>query len=285
MKYTELGQTGMKISHLAFGASSLGSVFRATKENESIEAVEAAIEGGINFIDVSPYYGHYKAETVLGMALKRIPRDKYFLSTKVGRYGANGVNTWDYSAKRAVESVYESMERLNVEHIDLINVHDIEFANLEQVAKEILAYRCPRCGAAVLHRETVRQDTGCEALYAVDGDAQTLKALCMALEEEDELVSVFKTKYEEMLNQAVSHKNSRDYAAAKMYYENAAQAEGASESDKQAALQSAQQMDKLAKFKAETDATADKLYELSANNRVVNKEAFIKAGELIDKIS
>ena len=89
-------------------------------------------------------------------------------------------------------------------------------------------------------------------------------------------VSVFKTKYEEMLNQAVSHKNSRDYAAAKMYYENAAQAEGASESDKQVALQSAQQMDKLAKFKAETDATADKLYELSANNRVVNKEAFIK---------
>ena len=89
-------------------------------------------------------------------------------------------------------------------------------------------------------------------------------------------VSVFKTKYEEMVNQAVSHKNSRDYAAAKMYYENAAQSEGASESDKQAALQSAQQMDKLAKFKAETDATADKLYELSANNRVVNKEAFIK---------
>lgn len=89
-------------------------------------------------------------------------------------------------------------------------------------------------------------------------------------------VSVFKTKYEEMLNQAVSHKNSRDYAAAKMYYENAAQSEGASEGDKQAALQSAQQMDKLAKFKAETDATADKLYELSANNRVVNKEAFIK---------
>lgn len=89
-------------------------------------------------------------------------------------------------------------------------------------------------------------------------------------------VSVFKTKYEEMVNQAVSHKNSRDYASAKMYYENAAQAEGASESDMQAALQSAQQMDKLAKFKAETDAIADKLYELSANNRVVNKEAFMK---------
>ena len=94
----------MKISHLCFGASSLGSVFRSTKEAESIEAVEAAIEGGINFIDVSPYYGHYKAETVLGKALKRIPREKYYLSTKVGRYGKDGVNTWDYSAKRATES-------------------------------------------------------------------------------------------------------------------------------------------------------------------------------------
>ncbi len=71
MRYKELGKTGMKISHLCFGASSLGSVFRSTKEAESIEAVEVAIEGGINFIDVSPYYGHYKAETVLGMALSK----------------------------------------------------------------------------------------------------------------------------------------------------------------------------------------------------------------------
>ena len=117
----------MKISHISFGASSLGSVFRETNEKESFEAVEAAIEGGINFIDVSPYYGHYKAETVLGKALKNIPRDKYYLSTKVGRYGKDGVNTWDYSAKRVTDSVYESMERLGIDHIDLINVHDIEF--------------------------------------------------------------------------------------------------------------------------------------------------------------
>ena len=127
MRYTELGKTGMKISHLSFGASSLGSVFRETNLKESCEAVEAAIEGGINFIDVSPYYGHYKAETVLGQALKNIPRDKYFLSTKVGRYGKDGINTWDYSAQRVTDSVYESMERLGIDHIDLINVHDIEF--------------------------------------------------------------------------------------------------------------------------------------------------------------
>ena len=65
MKYTELGKTGLRVSSLSFGASSLGSVFHETKEAESIQAVETAIEGGINFIDVSPYYGHYKAETVL----------------------------------------------------------------------------------------------------------------------------------------------------------------------------------------------------------------------------
>ena len=133
----------MKISHLSFGASSLGSVFRETKEKESFEAVEAAIEGGINFIDVSPYYGHYKAETVLGKALRNIPRDRYFLSTKVGRYGKDGKNTWDYSAQRVTDSVYESMERLGIDFIDLINVHDIEFqaalpGGLQKVVDETL---------------------------------------------------------------------------------------------------------------------------------------------------
>ena len=127
MVYNEIGKTGMKVSNLGFGASSLGGVFHSIREEEGIEAVHTAVDNGINFIDVSPYYGHLKAETVLGKALKEIPHEKYYLSTKVGRYGKNGVNTWDYSAKRAQESVYESMERLNVDYIDLINVHDIEF--------------------------------------------------------------------------------------------------------------------------------------------------------------
>lgn len=138
MEYREIGRTGMKVSALSFGASSLGSVFRDTKESEAIAAVHTAVEMGMNFIDVSPYYGHYKAETVLGKALREIPRDRYYLSTKVGRYGKDGVNTWDYSGRRATESVYESMERLGVEHIDLINVHDIEFADLHQVVEETL---------------------------------------------------------------------------------------------------------------------------------------------------
>ena len=143
MIYNELGKTGMRVSNLGFGASSLGGVFHGIREEEGIRAVHVAVEGGINFIDVSPYYGHLKAETVLGKALREIPRDKYYLSTKVGRYGKDGVNSWDYSAKRATESGYESMERLSVDYIDLINVHDIEFqadmeGGLQRIVDETL---------------------------------------------------------------------------------------------------------------------------------------------------
>lgn len=138
MQKRKLGNTGLELSALSFGASSLGGVFHEIKETAAVNAVFTAIEGGLNFIDVSPYYGYYKAETVLGKALKELPRDKYYLSTKVGRYGRDGKNSWDYSGKRAKESVYESLERLNVDYIDIINVHDIEFADLNQVVNETL---------------------------------------------------------------------------------------------------------------------------------------------------
>ena len=143
MVYNEIGKTGMCVSNLGFGASSLGGVFHDIREAEGIEAVHTAVDNGINFIDVSPYYGHLKAEIVLGKALKEIPRDKYYLSTKVGRYGKDGKNYWDYSAERVTASVYESMERLNIDYIDLINVHDVEFqgdlpGGLQKIVDETL---------------------------------------------------------------------------------------------------------------------------------------------------
>ncbi|MDR1950690.1 MAG: aldo/keto reductase, partial [Bacteroidales bacterium] len=138
MDYREIGKTGMKVSSLSFGASSLGGVFHSLKEIDGIKAVHAAVDSGMNFIDVSPYYGFYKAETVLGKALLEIPREKYFLSTKVGRYGQDDVKSWDYSAKKSIESVYESMERLHIDYIDLINVHDVEFSDMNQVVNETL---------------------------------------------------------------------------------------------------------------------------------------------------
>lgn len=137
MQYRALGQTGLEISALSFGASSLGGVFREVDEAESIRAVHVSIERGINFIDVSPFYGLTRAETVLGKALKGIRREKYILATKVGRYGTE-MTDFDFSAQRVTASVDESLGRLGVGHIDLIHAHDIEFGSLDQVIGETI---------------------------------------------------------------------------------------------------------------------------------------------------
>ncbi len=138
MEYRLLGNTGLNISCLSFGASSLGGVFHDLSEKEGILTVHTAVDSGINFIDVSPYYGFTRAEIVLGKALKEIRRDKYYISTKVGRFGTDGKKSWDYSGERAIKSVEESMQRLNIDFIDLINVHDMEFSDLNQVINETL---------------------------------------------------------------------------------------------------------------------------------------------------
>jgi len=135
MKYRILGKTGLKVSVLGYGASPLGGVFREVTEAEGIRTVHAAIDLGINFIDVSPYYGLTRAESVLGKALKSIPRDKYCLATKVGRYGEA---QFDFSARRATASLEESLTRLNADHVDVIQCHDIEFGSLDQVVNETL---------------------------------------------------------------------------------------------------------------------------------------------------
>jgi L-galactose dehydrogenase len=135
MNTRTLGNTGLRVSVLSFGASSLGSVFRNIDEKEGIKTVHYCLDNGINFIDVSPYYGQTNAEIVLGKALKTIPRTRYILASKIGQY-AEG--EFDFSAKRTLQSFEESCMRLNVEYIDLLQCHDIEFADLNQVANETL---------------------------------------------------------------------------------------------------------------------------------------------------
>lgn len=93
------------------------------------------MKAGINFFDVSPYYGRTRAETVLGKALVQLPRDSFVVSTKVGRYDKA---TFDFSGERVTRSVEESMKRLGVSYIDIVQCHDIEFGDLDQVAKETI---------------------------------------------------------------------------------------------------------------------------------------------------
>ena len=114
MEMRSLGKTGLKVSALSFGASSLGGAFRDVDEADGIKAVYVSLDSGINFIDVSPFYGLTKAETVLGKALKGISRDKYFMATKCGRYG-HDPKDFDFSAKRVTASIDESLSRLGLD--------------------------------------------------------------------------------------------------------------------------------------------------------------------------
>src|SRR3954447_7218461 len=135
MHYRQLGRTGLNVPVLSFGGSSLGGAFRETDEGEAIRTVHVALELGMDFIDVSPYYGATKAETVLGKALKGVARDRYILATKVGQYGEG---EFDFSAARVARSLDESCARLGVDYIDLLQCHDIEFADLNQIVNETL---------------------------------------------------------------------------------------------------------------------------------------------------
>ncbi len=137
MEYRTLGRTGLKVSKLAFGGSSLGSVFRSIAEEDGIRTVHTALDHGINLIDTAPYYGATKAETVLGKALKGVARDRYLLATKVSRFGPN-IEDFDFSAQRVATSIEESLKRIGVDHIDFIQVHDMEFGDIRQIVKETI---------------------------------------------------------------------------------------------------------------------------------------------------
>jgi len=130
MRYHQLGRTNMMVSNISFGASSLGGVFRNIDERKAIDAVHVAIEHGVNYIDVAPAYGGTKAETVLGRALKGIPRSAFYISTKVGKSTAidnYGNDKFDYSADGIRYSLDESSKRIGVDFIDIVYLHDIEY--------------------------------------------------------------------------------------------------------------------------------------------------------------
>jgi L-galactose dehydrogenase len=122
MVYRQFGKTQRQVSAFSYGASALGGVFSsaAVDEEESVAVVRETIKLGVNLIDVAPWYGFGKAETVLGRALKGIPRQAYYLHTKVGRYEADIVKRFDFSYERTLKSIDESLERLGVAYIDTI---------------------------------------------------------------------------------------------------------------------------------------------------------------------
>jgi D-threo-aldose 1-dehydrogenase len=142
---TTLGKSTVAVSALGFGAASIGNLYKAVPDVQAEETIVAAWEAGIRYFDTAPHYGVGLAERRLGTVLSRYPREEYVLSTKVGRLlvpnpdGAdrtdidNGFDVpattrrvWDFSADGVRRSLDESMQRLGLDRIDVVLIHDPE---------------------------------------------------------------------------------------------------------------------------------------------------------------
>lgn len=130
-----LNGTDLDLSVLGFGASSIGAEFRKIDIQEAFRSVHTALECGMNYIDTATYYGRGMSECLLGQVLPDIPRDSYTLSTKLGRFAPTH---FDFSARRVAESVDLSLQRMRLEHLDIVFCHDIEFVDLDQIVNETL---------------------------------------------------------------------------------------------------------------------------------------------------
>jgi len=136
-----LGRSGVEVSELSFGAAGIGNLFTAVSDEQAYEAVDAAWAGGIRYFDTAPHYGIGLSERRLGAALRERPRAEYTVSTKVGRLleptGAGGDDladgfavpathrrVWDFSADGVRRGLDASLERLGLDHVDVVYLHD-----------------------------------------------------------------------------------------------------------------------------------------------------------------
>merc|ERR1711935_530989 len=140
MTYRRLGETDMVVSTLSLGTSSFSGMYRDEAEDDlSVKIVHEALSKGMNLIDSAPWYGQGRAEEVLGRALTDIPRKSYYVATKVGRYETNVGEMFDFSVEKVLKSVDDSLDKLGLDYIDLLQVHDIEFCvSLEQIVNFVL---------------------------------------------------------------------------------------------------------------------------------------------------
>jgi len=121
MVYRSLGRTGVQVSPLCLGAMNFGG---PTNEAESIAIIDAAIDGGINFIDTANVYNAGESERIVGEALKRNgKRDEIVLATKVHGVVGPGPNDRGVSRYHIIKAAEDSLRRLQTDHIDLYQIH------------------------------------------------------------------------------------------------------------------------------------------------------------------
>jgi L-galactose dehydrogenase len=135
MKYHKLGARGPVVSAVSLGTSPLGGMFGVADESAALSTVRRAVDVGITFFDTSPYYGDGLAERRLGRALHG-ERDRVIIGTKAGR---KSLREFDFSPESIRSSLDESLRRLGTDHVDIFQLHDIEYANLDQVIADSYA--------------------------------------------------------------------------------------------------------------------------------------------------
>ncbi|KAA0201945.1 hypothetical protein HAZT_HAZT000445, partial [Hyalella azteca] len=114
VQYNDLGKTGLRVSQLGIGTSSLGNCYEVVGEAADVEMVVEGVRLGLNYVDTAPWYGNRKSEQVLGKALLHVLRKAYYIATKVGRYEPNFEKMFDFSAAKTIESVDQSLQFIGI---------------------------------------------------------------------------------------------------------------------------------------------------------------------------
>lgn len=124
-----VGKTGLEIPRIGLGTGFLARPDMLISEEEALETVHYCLSRGINFFDTAPLYGGGNAERRLGKALAEFPRDSFVVETKVGRLvQPDGKVYFDYSIDGLKRSLSESLERLKMDRVDIVLMHDPEGA-------------------------------------------------------------------------------------------------------------------------------------------------------------
>jgi len=129
----------LKLSALSLGGALYGDVYGKIDKRSAIEGLNFGLNEGINYIDTAPWYGQGKSEKFLGIALEGIPRNKYYIGTKVGRYEREMPLMFNFSAEKTIQSAENSLKNLGLVHVDILQVHDVEFApSVDVIVNETL---------------------------------------------------------------------------------------------------------------------------------------------------
>lgn len=139
MIYNHLGNTGIKVSHVSMGGAAFSNIYGAYEEARGMALVKECFSHGVNYLETGPWYGQGSSEKLLGKALKDVPRESYYIASKVGRYDTLVQNMFDFSVEKTMAGVDQTLRLLGLDYVDFIQIHDVSFApDVEIILKETL---------------------------------------------------------------------------------------------------------------------------------------------------